>query len=62
MPARSSSDPATASGTSPQPTFPSTAGPDEIAARWRAIYRLNRTLIGADPNLILPGQRLVLPR
>jgi nucleoid-associated protein YgaU len=37
------------------------ADPDEIAARSHAIYELNRTLIGADPNLILPGQRLVVP-
>jgi nucleoid-associated protein YgaU len=37
------------------------AGPAEIAARWRAIYRLNRAVIGADPDVISPGQRLVLP-
>ena len=41
--------------------LPLDAGPDAIAARWHAIYALNRTLIGADPNLILPGQRLVIP-
>lgn len=30
-------------------------------ARWREIYDLNKTVIGPDPNLILPGQRLVMP-
>jgi hypothetical protein len=33
-----------------------------IAARWRDIYAANRSLIGPDPDLIVPGQRLVLPR
>lgn len=42
--------------------LPADATTSEIAARWHAIYRLNRTTIGADPNLIRPGQRLVLPR
>ena len=32
-----------------------------VAAYWPCIYRANRQLIGADPNLILPGQRLVIP-
>ena len=41
--------------------LPRDAGPAEIAARWQAIYRLNRAVIGADPDLIHPGQRLVLP-
>ncbi|MGP3984446.1 transglycosylase family protein [Streptomyces sp. KR80] len=27
---------------------------------WRAVYAANKAVIGADPNLILPGQRLVL--
>jgi LysM repeat protein len=40
-------------------------GPDpddgQIAARWREIYRLNRDLVGADPDLIQPAQRLRLP-
>jgi nucleoid-associated protein YgaU len=36
---------------------------DDLAVerRWRAIYRANREVIGADPDLIVPGQRLVLP-
>ena len=42
--------------------LPPSADPARITARWRAIHRLNRTTIGADPDLIHPGQRLVLPR
>lgn len=33
----------------------------EIDRQWRAIYARNRSAIGADPNLIEPGQRLTLP-
>lgn len=33
-----------------------------VAGRWRAIYAANRGAIGRDPNLIRPGQRLLLPR
>ena len=33
-----------------------------IARRWQEIYRANRTVIGADPDLIHPHQRLRLPR
>jgi nucleoid-associated protein YgaU len=33
-----------------------------IARRWRAIYAANRDRIGADPDLIVPGLRLDLPR
>jgi hypothetical protein len=33
-----------------------------IEARWRAIYAANRALIGPDPDLLMPGQRLLLPR
>lgn len=29
--------------------------------RWQEIYALNRDVIGADPNIILPGQQLKLP-
>ncbi|MCK7622679.1 LysM peptidoglycan-binding domain-containing protein [Streptomyces sp. RS10V-4] len=28
---------------------------------WREIYRQNRQVIGADPNLIYPGTRLTVP-
>lgn len=33
-----------------------------IARYWPLIHRANRDVIGADPNLICPGQVLVLPR
>jgi nucleoid-associated protein YgaU len=33
----------------------------QTAAAWPALYALNRELIGPDPGLIEPGQRLVLP-
>jgi len=29
--------------------------------RWPEIYELNKEVIGANPNLIRPGQKLVLP-
>ena len=32
-----------------------------ITAHWRRIHALNRTVIGADPDLIHPGQPLRLP-
>ncbi len=34
----------------------------EIARYWPRIHRENRDVIGADPNLIRPGQVLTLPR
>ncbi len=34
----------------------------DVARYWPALYDLNRAVIGPDPNLILPGQRLVLPQ
>lgn len=34
---------------------------DDIARAWPMIYELNREVIGPDPGLIEPGQRLVLP-
>jgi len=33
----------------------------EVDSYWRTIYATNRQLVGDDPNLIHPGQRLVLP-
>jgi len=33
-----------------------------VPGGWRAIYRINRHTIGANPNLIHPGERLALPR
>lgn len=34
----------------------------DLDARWREIWEANRGLVGDDPDLILPGQRLELPR
>lgn len=31
-----------------------------VAGGWQALYELNRGVLGGDPNLILPGQRLAL--
>jgi nucleoid-associated protein YgaU len=42
--------------------LPARATEVEIDRRWRAIYRLNRALLGPDPDLIEPGQQLQLPR
>lgn len=33
----------------------------DVADRWRAIWRHNRDVVGADPDLIHPGQVLHLP-
>lgn len=41
--------------------LPPSAGADEVAAYWHRIYRLNRAVVGADPDLIHPHQRLLLP-
>ena len=38
-----------------------TAHPDAIDKSWRALYELNRHVIGQDPDLIHPGLRLRLP-
>lgn len=37
------------------------ASPAEVAEHWRRVYRLNRPLVGPDPDLIRPGQQLRLP-
>lgn len=37
------------------------AAPTEIDAGWRRIHRANRAVIGADPDLIIPGTTLRLP-
>lgn len=31
------------------------------SSRWREIYEANRALIGPNPNVIQPGQTLVIP-
>lgn len=33
-----------------------------VVSHWHAIYAANRRLIGPDPDLVRPGQRLLLPR
>lgn len=38
-----------------------TSAAADPAQRWRAIWSANRDVIGDDPDLILPGQRLRLP-
>lgn len=32
-----------------------------VAGGWRALYAANGSVIGGNPNLIIPGQRLTLP-
>jgi nucleoid-associated protein YgaU len=41
--------------------LPPGAGPARVTACWHRIHELNRDVIGEDPDLILPGQRLHLP-
>jgi LysM repeat protein len=41
--------------------LPPDASDAEIAAAWPRWYAANRETIGADPDLILPGQRLTIP-
>lgn len=38
-----------------------TATGTAVADYWRQIYRANRDVVGPDPNLIHPGQILILP-
>lgn len=35
--------------------------PAEVDRGWRSIYRLNRSRLGPDPDVLRPGTRLVLP-
>ena len=42
-------------------TLPPGAAPAAVDRRWRELYAANRDAIGADPHLIVPGLRLVLP-
>jgi hypothetical protein len=41
--------------------LPPGASARAIAERWRAIYAVNRRLIGADPDRLVAGQRLRVP-
>ncbi len=40
---------------------PSSADPAATSEQWHRIYAANRSVIGSDPDLILPGQQLRLP-
>ncbi|WP_051247959.1 LysM peptidoglycan-binding domain-containing protein [Nocardioides halotolerans] len=42
--------------------LPEPASARQVTAGWHAIYRRNRGVIGPDPDLIRPGQVLVLTR
>jgi hypothetical protein len=42
--------------------LPAPATARQVTARWHAVYRRNRGVIGPDPDLILPGQVLSLPK
>jgi hypothetical protein len=42
--------------------LPEDSAAERITERWRAIYATNSALIGPDPDVIVPGQRLRLPR
>jgi hypothetical protein len=41
--------------------LPAAAGPARIARAWPRWYAANRGVIGPDPSVILPGQRLLVP-
>lgn len=41
--------------------LPADAGTARIAVAWPRWYAANRAVVGADPDLLLPGQRLVPP-
>ena len=40
---------------------PRTAGPPAVAATWHRLLEANHAVLGADPDLIFPGDRLVVP-
>ena len=42
--------------------LPPGASDAAVTERWHAIYAANRVVIGPDPDLVRPGQRLLLPR
>lgn len=41
--------------------LPPGASDAQVAAHWPRWYAANRSVVGADPDLLLPGQRLVPP-
>ncbi|GAA1435817.1 hypothetical protein GCM10009601_62460 [Streptomyces thermospinosisporus] len=42
-------------------TLSGIAADEGVRGGWRGLYEANRSVIGADPDLIIPGQRLALP-
>lgn len=44
-----------------QHALPGPSGDAAVAHRWQRVYALNRGVVGPDPDLIRPGQRLRLP-
>ena len=42
-------------------TLPPGAHPAQVDRRWRQVWAANRDAIGPDPDLVVPGLRLVLP-
>src|SRR5690606_15126281 len=42
-------------------TLSGIAADERIRGGWRGLYDANRSTIGADPDFIVPGQRLTLP-
>ncbi|NJP48618.1 peptidoglycan DD-metalloendopeptidase family protein [Streptomyces sp. SBST2-5] len=42
-------------------TLSGIAAEEKVRGGWRGLYEANRSVIGADPDLIIPGQRLALP-
>lgn len=39
-----------------------TASPAQVDRAWRAVYHLNHSRVGPDPDVLRPGTRLALPR
>ncbi|MCB5165488.1 transglycosylase family protein [Streptomyces bambusae] len=44
----------------PGDTLSGIAGEQRVQGGWQALYDANRTVVGSDPNMIHPGQRLSL--
>ena len=42
--------------------LPPGASDADVTGVWHAIYAANRRVVGPDPDLVQPGQRLLLPR
>ncbi|GHH91616.1 transglycosylase family protein [Streptomyces capillispiralis] len=42
-------------------TLSGIAADERLRGGWRGLYDANRSTVGADPDLIVPGQRLALP-